>query len=269
MKLEKLVRDLSLRMIVFLVILILLWAVVLMIGVSFEWSFLTSKVETAFYLGGFIVGLLIFALSFSNITSNLSIISKAQNKEITESKNLFKQMGSMIGLSLSVIVLIVGGLWFAEWKVYQKLSEEAWNTVLTISEKNQFKALAKEIQIDGNIKEILNYRDALSYDVRSNGKLSFLIPKTVAGIKIYYEITPWFHKPSKDKNLSEVDLNRFKPNQRERKEFYLLSQGKLDSFKVPVINQNLRVFYSKKIGDQEIVILLDTSRKLESYNSDR
>ena len=156
MKLEKLVRDLSLRMIVFLVILILLWAVVLMIGVSFEWSFLTSKVETAFYLGGFIVGLLIFALSFSNITSNLSIISKAQNKEITESKNLFKQMGSMIGLSLSVIVLIVGGLWFAEWKVYQKLSEEAWNTVLTISEKNQFKALAKEIQIDGNIKEILN-----------------------------------------------------------------------------------------------------------------
>ena len=121
MKLEKLVRDLSLRMIVFLVILILLWAVVLMIGVSFEWSFLTSKVETAFYLGGFIVGLLIFALSFSNITSNLSIISKAQNKEITESKNLFKQMGSMIGLSLSVIVLIVGGLWFAEWKVYQKL----------------------------------------------------------------------------------------------------------------------------------------------------
>lgn len=175
----------------------------------------------------------------------------------------------MIGLSLSVIVLIVGGLWFAEWKVYQKLSEEAWNTVLTISEKNQFKALAKEIQIDGNIKEILNYRDALSYDVRSNGKLSFLIPKTVAGVKIYYEITPWFHKPSKDKNLSEVDLNRFKPNQRERKEFYLLSQGKLDSFKVPVINQNLRVFYSKKIGDQEIVILLDTSRKLESYNSDR
>ena len=81
MKLEKLLRDFSLRAIAFLVTFIVLWSAVLLVGVSFDWSFLTNKVEEAFYIGGFIVALLIFALSFTNITSSLTIISKAQNRE--------------------------------------------------------------------------------------------------------------------------------------------------------------------------------------------
>jgi membrane protein CcdC involved in cytochrome C biogenesis len=264
-KLEILLRDLSLRAIAFLVILIGLWAVVLMVGVSFNWSFLTNKVEGAFYLGGFLVGLLIFALSFTNVTANLTIISKAQNKESKDNKNIKKQFLIMLLSSAGLIIFLVSGLWLAEWQVYKKVKQEAIQKALIIAEKEQFRQLAKEIGDNGTIRSILELRDALSYDVDSKGKISFLIPRLKAGTKIYYEITPWLKISEKEKLINDVDLNLFQPNHREKKDFEKLSKGEIETFTAPAGSNYIRIFLTKTINGQEVVILLDTSRKIDDY----
>jgi len=265
MKLEKFIRDFSLRAIAFLVTLIMLWSVVLFVGVSFNWTFLTNQIETMFILSGFISGLLIFSLTVANVTSSLTIISMAQNKVSYDSKKIMKQIGFMLVGSSGFIALLLGGLWFAQLQVYQKVSEDALRKVQTISEKKQFSELAKKIEENGKISDILDIRDALAYDVGSEGKVSFLIPRDIAGVKVYYSITPWLTDSEEKSNFSDLDLNKFKPHRREKEEFNKLAKGEIDSFKVPVRDDTLRVFLSKKIGNQEIVILLDTSRKLNDY----
>ena len=266
MKLEKLLRDFSLRAIAFLVMLITLWSVVLFVGISFNWTFLTNKIESMFLLCGFVLGLLIFALAFTNITSSLTIISKAQNKEDSESKEIKKQIGIMLlGASVFVAILL-GGLWFAQWQVYQKVSEDAWIKVQTISEKKLFSKLVKEVAENGEIHDIVEIRDALEYAVGAEGKISFLLARDVAGVKVYYTLPPWMRSAKEAKNLYDLDLNTFKPSRREKKKFDKLAKGEIDSFIVPVRDDYLRVFLSKTIGKQEIVILLDTSRKLSDYS---
>ena len=260
MKLEVFLRDASLRIIAFLVMLFVLWSAVLLVGVSFNWPFLTNKIEQAFYLGGFIAVLLIIALSLTNMTASLTIISKNQNKEPGETIGFKKQLTVMALISGIIVCLVLGGLWFAEWQVYQRLSEEAVGKVLTISEKAQFATLAKTIKADGTVQQVLELRDALAADIGSEGKVSFLIPKTRAGVKIYYEIVPWLQHLA-DKKISETDLNPFKPNRREQADFDKLSLGKIDTFKVPLDGNHLRVFKAVSLDNQEIVILLDTSRQ--------
>ncbi len=269
MKIEKILRDLSLRAITFLVILIILWSIVLLVGATFNWSFLTSKIQGAFYLGGFIVGLLILALSFLNLTSSLTIISKAQNKEEAVSRGIRKQIGFMLLGAFVLIGLLIGGLWFAEWRVYRQVSEEAITKVQTIAAKKQFSELAQAVKTDGDINDILEIRDALANYVGSGGRVSFLIPRDRAGVKVYYEIVPWLRFLDKDKTetkkLSDMDLNRFQPSRREEEDFKKLAAGEISSFQAPVGGDKLRVFQSEKIDGQEIVILLDTSRQVNDY----
>lgn len=269
MKLEKMIRDLSLRGIVVLVILIGLWAIIFMVGATFNWSFLTNKVETAFYLGGFLVGLLILAFSFASATASLSIISKAQNREGAGARWSRKQIGLLVLIPAAVVVVLVGGLWFAEWRVYRTVSEDAWDKVRVLSEKNQFAELAGEIKADAEIGEILTLRDALVADISSEGRVSFLIPQDRAGVKVYYEITPWFREGDEKakKKFSETDLNRFRPSRREKEDFDRMARGQLESFQVPLGGNQLRVFLDRTIGGQEVVILLDTSRQIGDYRS--
>ncbi len=265
MRLEKFTRDFSLRAIIFLVTLIILWAVVLFVGVSLNWTFLTSKIEAMFMLSGFISVLLFFALTVANVTSSLTIISKVQNKEGSESKKITKQIGIMLVVASVFIGILLSGLWFAQQQAYQKISEDAWMKVQIISEKKLFSKLAKKIEENGKISEILEIRDALSADVTSEGKVSFLIPKNVLDVKVYYSITPWLRDSDEKENLSDADLNRFKPSRREKEKFDKLTKGEIDSFDVLVRGDDIRVFLSKKIGNQEIVILLDTSRNFGPY----
>lgn len=267
MRLEKIIRDFSLRAIVLLVILIGLWAIILMVGATFNWSFLTDKVETAFYLGGFLVGLLILALSFASITASLSIISKAQNREGAGARWPRKQVGLLVLIPLAVVLVLVGGLWLAEWRVYRTVSDDAWNKVRTLAEKKQLAELAGEIKSDGEISDILDLRAALAADINSEGRISFLVPRDRAGVKIYHEITPWFRRKEEDKKFSDADLNQFRPSQREKEDFDRMAKGELASFQVPLRGSQLRVFLAKNFDGQEIVILLDTSRQLSDYRS--
>jgi hypothetical protein len=267
MNLEKNIRDLSLRLIAFLVVMIVLWAIVLMVGVSFNWSFLTDKIESTFYLGGFIAGLLIFALSFMNITASLTIISKSQNNENLDSKGVGKQFGIMLLISSALISLIVGGLWYAEWKVYESVSEEAWQKLQVISEKKLVNDLANKIKNDSSIDEILAIRDALSNDVGSKETISIIIPKERAGVKIYYEITPWLSNSDKNKKLSDVDLDRFTLSKKEESDFNKLTKGETDSFKISLADHKLRIFYRMILDNQEIILLLDTSRQSSRESS--
>ena len=54
-------------------------------------------------------------------------------------------------------------------------------------------------------------------------------------------------------------------SRREEDEFTKLAAGEISSFKVPVGGSNLRVFQAEKIDNQQIIILLDTSRKINDY----
>ena len=174
----------------------------------------------------------------------------------------------MFLISFGFIGLIISGLWFAEWRVYQKVSAAAQQKALTITEKKQFSALANAIKMNGTIEDILEIRDGLVYDVDSEGKVSFLIPKERAGVKVYYELTPWFgcnSESEKEECLSDTDLNKFNPTKKEKEKFDQMVNGEINSFKMPTGSHDLRVFYSKIVNEQEIIVLLDTSRQLKDY----
>ena len=134
--------------------------------------------------------------------------------------------------------------------------------------KKQFTALANAIKMNSKIKDIVEIRDALVYDVDSEGKMSFLIPKERAGVKVYYELTPWFgchFESEKEDLLSDADLNTFSPTKKEREKFDQMVNGKINSFKISSGSHDLRVFYSKTVNEQEIIVLFDTSKQLKNY----
>ena len=259
MRLETFIRNFSLKAIAFLVTLIVLWSLVLFVAVSFDWKFLTSKFEMMFVLSGFISGILFLSLTIANITSNLTIISMVQNKEKFASKKIQKQILFMIAGSVLFIGLLLGGMWSSWQQTQKKMLEEMCQKVEKISEKKLFDRFAREVESNGKISDILEIRDALANDITSKGNLFFLIPKKLSDVKVYYSITRWISYSDKKGKLSDAVLDKFKPEWTEKEKFDKLAKGEIDSFEVSDENGGVRVFLSKKIENQEIVIVLESS----------
>jgi len=93
MKSEQKLRDLTLRLIQILVWFEILWAVVFLAGVVFQWSGLTDQLAAAFFGSGFCGILVLMALALLNVTANLNIISKVHVRKVAEDEEIISNWG--------------------------------------------------------------------------------------------------------------------------------------------------------------------------------
>ena len=270
MKSEQKLRDFTLRLIQILVWFEILWAVVFLAGMVFQWSGLTDQLAAAFFGSGFCAVLVLAALALLNVTANLNIISKAQVRKVAESEVVESKPGSFIKTLCAagvLIALVVGSLWFAEWRLYQAKVSETETKIESLMGTDLLDEAVALIKKDGSAAELANMREALATSIQTGARLSFIIPRKVKDVTVYYEFTAWWHgKKDEDKKISEASLAKFVPRQAERLKWEKLVAGETDEFTVPSGN-DLRSFRRVILHDQEIILLIDTGRRSDYSRS--
>lgn len=270
MKAEQKIRDFSLRTISILVWFVILWAVVFLVGMVFQWSGLTEQLAMAFFGSGFCAILVLVALTLLNIAVNLNIISKAQISKAMGESAIESKSGSFIKTIVVAIILIglvVTSLWVAEWRLYKTKEKETIAKMESIAETKLAEEAVQLIQADAKITELEKVREALSGNIQSGERLSIIFPQKVKDVDVYYELTAWWYgSKESDKNISEADLTRFMPSAEERKNYERLINGEIQQFSVPH-GDNMRVFRMVKSDKGKMILLIDTSRRSEYSRS--
>lgn len=269
MKTEQKIRDVSLVLINILVWFEILWAVVFLVGMVFQWTGLTDQLATAFFGCGVCAGLVLIALNVLNFTANLNIISKAQaaratNEPISQLKagSFLKPLAAAFGL-IGIIVLL---LWFTERRLYQKKAQEASAKIESIAETKLAQEAISLIYDDVPIKELAKVREALSANIQSGSRLSIIFPEKVKGVELYAELTAWWYGgKDSDRKISDAGLPRFIPSAKEQKRFEQMVKGELAAFTVRK-ERSLRAFRRVASDRGQIILLLDTSRRSD-YSS--
>lgn len=262
---EQKIRDLTLKLIQILVWFEILWAIVFVIGMVFQWSGLTEQLSAAFFGSGFCAIIVLAALALLNLAANLNIISKAQMKkvaveEMEPSPSAFLRPLLAAGVLISIVV---GSLWFAEWKLYQTKVSQIEAKLESLTGTDLLNEAMELIRRDGPASELARIRDALATSIQTGASLSFIIPHKVKDITVYYEFTAWqYGEEEKGKKISQVSLIKFVPLPGERRKWQQLIQGEIDGFTVPV-RDNLRTFRRVRFHGQELILLIDTARRLE------
>jgi hypothetical protein len=266
MKKEQKMRDFSLRLIGILVWFEILWVIVLMVGMVFQWSGLTDQLAEIFFGSGLCGVLLLAVLTFMNVAANLNIISKSQVSKATGQPIEETKPGSFIK-TISVAAILIGivvlSLWFAEWQLYKNKENEAVAKIESIAETPLTGEAIRLINYDSTISELAKVREALSANIQSGERLSIIFPQKIKDVDIYYELTSWYYG-SKDTSIkiSEASLSKFVPTAKERKKFEQMIAGNITGFTVPA-GDNLRAFRLVKTDNGKIILLIDTSRRSE------
>lgn len=270
MKSEQKLRDFTLRLIQILVWFEILWAVVFLAGMVFQWSGLTDQLSAAFFGSGFCGILVLAALVLLNVTANLNIISKVQVRKVVETEEVASKPGSFIktiGVAGILIGLIVGSLWFAEWRLHQAKVSEVETKIESIVDTALLNDALGLIRDDGLASELRQVREALASSIQTGARMSFIIPRNVKNVTVYYEFTAWWWGTEKEeKKISEASLNKFVPQKSEQKKWDKITSGEIDSFTVPSGN-HLRAFHRANKDNQEIILLIDTGRRSDYKRS--
>lgn len=267
MKSEQKIRDFTIRLIQILAWFEILWAVVFLAGIVFQWSGLTRQLATAFFGSGFCAVLVLAAIALLNVTANLNIISKAQMRTVAESEVLESKPGSFIrtlAVAGALITIVVLSLWFAERRLYNSKVLEMVSKIESISGMKLLDEAIDLIQTDGTIAELEKVREALSASIQTGARLSFIFPRKVKDVQIYYELTAWWYG-NKNTKISEAGrMPEFVPRSSERKKWQKLIASEIDLFAVPS-GDDLRVFRRIKNQNGEIILLIDTSRRSDYF----
>ncbi len=189
MKSEQKLRDFTLRLIQILVWFEILWAVVFLAGMVFQWSGLTDQLSAAFFGSGFCAVLVLAALALLNVTANLNIISKAQVRKVAESEMVESKPGSFIKALCAagvLIAVVVGSLWFAEWRLYQAKVSETETKIESLMGTDLLDDAVALIKKDGSAAELADMREALATSIQTGARLSFIIPRKVKDVTVYY-----------------------------------------------------------------------------------
>lgn len=270
MKSEQKLRDITLRLIQVLVWFLILWAVVFLAGLVFQWSGLTDQLAAAFFGSGFCAVMVLAALALLNMTANLNIISKAQVRAATGEDSVSAPESTFIkniAAAAALIVAIVLSLWLAEWRLHRAKVSETETQIASVIGTSLLDNALDVIRNDGTVAELAAVRDALSASIQSGARLSFIITRPVKDVPIYYEFTAWwFTEKDSDTRLSEARINRFIPRDPERRRWERLTDGQIDHFTVPV-RSNLRSFRRIISEEVELIILVDTSRRSDYSRS--
>jgi len=267
MKTEQNIRDFSLRLIYILVWFEILWAIVFLIGIVFQWSGLTDQLAVAFFGSGFSAIIVLVALVLLNVAANLNIISKAQVAKIGETevvKTKRRSFIKVISIAAGLVIIIVISLWLAEWNLYRTKKNEALAKIESITDSKLMEEAMFLIANDGEINELSRIRDALSTMIQSGARLSLIFPIKTRGTDVYYELTAWWHTGIDDDGIkiSEAGLTRFVPYPKERKSYEKLINGDIDNFS-ETHGGKLRVFKMTESESGKIILLIDTSRRLD------
>lgn len=270
MKAEQKMSEFTLRLICIVVWFEILWAIVFLLGIVFQWSGLTAQLSIAFFGSGFCGVLVLVALAVLNVTANMNIISKAQIGKLQDVAKKEEKAGAFIitlGIAIGLIAIVVFSIWFAEWRLYEaKVAENEAKLESIADSKLAIEALDL-IKRDGTVKELLEIRDALSASILSGGRLSIIFPLEVKGVAIYYELTAWWYKGNKySAKLSQASLTKFIPKKDERKKFKKLTEGEIEKFSV-ASGDDLRAFMRIESNGTHAVLLIDTSRRSDYSRS--
>jgi len=262
---EEKLRNLSLKIIGVLVWFEILWAVVFVLALVFQWTFIASQVASAFFASGFAAALVLFAVTLLNFAANLHIISNAQLMKGSKGTEPDGKSNSLriFGIAIGLIVIVVCSLWFAEWKLYQTKSEEARTKLVSISETKLVDEVFGLVEGDGTVKELIKVRDAIAESIQVGARLSVLIPSERRDFNVFYELSAWsYFKIETEEKLSEASLSRFIPRKHEKNKYEELKDEKITEFVLPD-GQHLRAFLLIKRDGKRIILLLDTSRSLD------
>jgi hypothetical protein len=266
MKTELRFIDLSFRLIQILVWFEILWAVVFLTGMVFEWTGLTEQLATAFYGSGLCALLVLIALTLLNVTANMNIISIAQVQKTLQGDISERKRGTWyatLAIAGGLIAMVVLSLWISEWRLYKAKASEAEAKIESIADTRLIGEAMDLIDANGKVGELERIRDALSVSIQSGARLSFLIPRVVKDVTIYYELTAWWYGTKIDETkVWDTSLNKFVVGSSERNLWNQLIAGKISSFVVPS-GRELRAFRRVKNNKGELVLLLDTSRRSE------
>lgn len=264
MKSEQKLRDFTLRLIQILVWFLILWAVVFLAGLVFQWSGLTDQLSSAFYGSGFCAVIVLAALALLNLTANMNIISKAQVRRVASDELIESTPNSFVKnicVAGALIGLIVSSLWFAEWRLHQAKVAEAEAQIESLVDSPLLTEAANLIAKDGTIAQLAEVREALGVSIQSGAQLSLIIKRSVKDVPASYELTAWWYgSQDNDAPISKATLNRFIPRYQERSRWKRLVAGEINYFTVPV-GDHLRSFRRAIYNDTEIILLLDTARR--------
>jgi hypothetical protein len=267
---EQNIRDLTLKIIQVIVWFEILWAVVFITSMVFQWSGITDQLASAFFSSGFCAVIILVALTLLNVTANLNIISKAQvNKyagaeEAPEDKQATMKI---LAVSGALIVAIVGSLWLVEFHTYRIKAADTAAKIESIVDTKLIDDAIGIVKSDGKISDLSAIRDALTATMNTGGHLSVIFPQDVLGVKVYYELTAWSHWQDKDdKKISEAYLQKYVPRAGEQKKWDKLAAGQIDTFTVPS-GGNLRMFRRVKRANGELILCVDTSRRFDYSRS--
>lgn len=263
---EQKIRDLTLKLIQVIVWFEILWAVVFLISMVFQWSGITGQLASAFFGAGFCGVLLLAALTLLNVTANMNIISKVQVMKFAGGESAPEDRRAtlkILAVSGALIAVIVLSLWYAEFQTYRIKVAETQSKVESIVDTKLVDEAIGVISSDGKISDLGAIRDALTATMSTGGQLSVIFPRKVRGVSVYYELTAWSNWQNKEeKKISETSLQKFLPRPGERKKWDGLIAGRMDTFCVPH-GDNLRMFRRISRNGGELVLLVDTSRRFD------
>ncbi|NOZ85596.1 MAG: hypothetical protein GXP49_04915 [Deltaproteobacteria bacterium] len=270
MKSEQRLRDFTLRFIQILVWFEILWAAVFLAGLVFQWSGLTDQLASAFFGSGFCAVLVLLALVLLNVVTNLNIISKVQVQRMTGADVEESKPGSFIktiGIAGGLIGLVILSLWFAEWRLYQAKVSQSETKIESLVGTDLLDEALDLVKQDGPASELAKVREALATSVQSGARLSFILPRKVKDVTVYYESTAWWYgQKDQDKKISEVSLPRFVPINSERDKWEEMIKGEIKGFSVSS-GENLRTFRRIVKDGQELILLIDTGRRSDYKRS--
>jgi hypothetical protein len=272
MKNEFRLREITLGIISILVWFEILWAVVFLVGLVFQWSGLTNQLMYAFFGSGFCGLVLLAALAILNFSANLSIISKAQMRHLDGADTPGKSNSFLKPLVIAggLICLVVASLWIAEWKLLQTKLSKARSKIEMISNSQEVANIIKTIYDNGTKKALFSELSNLSNQTTDNEQFSVIFPKKVNGKTIYYEIGSWrysVYKETDTTKISDESFTIFKADEKEKPWFDKQTKGKDVFFAYPKGGDNLRAFLRVETPKGFIILLLDTSRR-SSYQRD-
>ncbi len=270
MKSEQKLRDITLRLIQILVWFLILWAVVFLAGLVFQWSGLTDQLAAAFFGSGFCAVMVLVALALLNMSANLNIISKAQVRAATGEDGASPNHATFvknIAVAASLIAVIVLSLWLAEWRLHRGKVSETETQLASVIGTSLLDNAIDVIRNDGTVAELAEVREAIASSIQTGARLSFIIVRSAKDVPVYHEFTAWWFSPTdKERKISEARINRFVPRAQERRRWERLIAGQIEHFTAPA-GSNLRSFRRIRSEDVELIILVDTSRRSDYARS--
>jgi hypothetical protein len=266
MKNELRLREITLSIISILVWFEILWAVVFLVGLVFQWSGLTDQLMYAFFGSGFCGLVLLAALAILNVAANLNIISKAQSKHLESSNSPEKSHSHTRSLIIAggLIVVVVLSLWAAEWKLFQTKVSKARSKIEMISNSQTVANIITAISDNGTKKTLYSELSKLSSETTDNEQFSIIYPVTVNGSTVYYEIGSWRHSvyiENDTTKISDSNLKIFKASDKEKAWLNKQANGEDIFFAYTKGGDDLRAFLRVDSPKGHIILLMDTSRR--------